>query len=41
MTLDVQGDKFQFIGNKPAAPAGVSAGSGEADVPGDLEEQPF
>ena len=41
MALDVQVDKFQFIGNKPTAPTGVAAGSGEADVLGDLEEHPF
>ncbi len=41
MALDVQVDKFQFIGNKPAAPTAVAAGSADADVLGDLEEQPF
>ncbi|HYU71139.1 MAG TPA: single-stranded DNA-binding protein [Ktedonobacteraceae bacterium] len=41
MALDVQVEKFQFIGNKPAAPAGVAAGSSDADVLGDGEEHPF
>ncbi len=42
LALDVQVDKFQFIGNKPsAAPAGVAAGSGDADPLDDLEEHPF
>jgi single-strand DNA-binding protein len=41
LALDVQVDKFQFIGNKPAASTGVAAGSADADVLGDLEEHPF
>ena len=41
LALDVQVDKFQFIGNKSAAPTGVAAGSADADVLGDLEEHPF
>jgi len=42
MALDVQVEKFQFLGNKPpAVTTGVAASAAEGDPLGDLEEHPF
>ncbi len=41
LALDVQVDKFQFLGNKPATTASVAAGSTDGDVLGDLDDHPF